>query len=241
MAEQRVEGKVEGKGARYAKRTAAGFVAVGATAFALIGFLHTKSGRPLLMNLAALGGCPVAAKVTPDQIETARRASVAKDRGIAVAPSRPALGFVLDRTTMADALAWAAKSGVRCTEKRPGLLRCAEVPSAAVGRPELEGTIEDLALGFAPSGFLVNVTTLRRGLQPADASRVSENIAATLRFELGPPTHAEGPLDPAYLGGNVLATSTLQYRYRDYLADVATANLSASGVVIREQYVTAVD
>jgi hypothetical protein len=236
------ERRREGKGARYyAKRAAAGFVAVSAAAFVLIGFLHAKSGRPLLMHLAALGGCPVAAKVTPEQIETARRASVAQDRGTTLAPSRPALGFVLDRTTIADARAWAAKNGVRCVEKRPGLLRCAEVPSPALGRPELEGTVEDLALGFAPSGRLVNVTTLRRGLQPSDASRVSENIAASLRSELGPPTHVEGNLDPAYLGGSTLATATLQYRYRDYLADVATANLSASGVVIREQYITALD
>ena len=57
--------------------------------------------------------------------------------------------------------------------------------------------------------------------------------------ELRPTAYSS--LDPAYLGGGALATATLQYRYSDYLADVATANLSASGVVIREQYITAVD
>ncbi len=230
-----------GKGARNVRAAAASLAAVVVAAFVPIGFLHTKPGHPLLMHLASRGGCPVAAKVTPEQIETARRASVAKGRGTGLAPARPALGFVLDRTTLADAQAWASKNAVHCTEKRPGLLRCADVPSTALGRPELEGIVEDLALGFAPSGRLVNITTLRRGLQPRDASRIAEDIAATLRSELGAPSHVEGRLDPDYLAGGALATSTLQYRYSDYLADVATANLSSSGMVIREHYITALD
>lgn len=221
-----------------------------------VGALHTSWGRPLL---ARLGGCP-AARVTAAEVDGLRRQGVTGLRGARPAPARPALGFLLDRTTPDDVQAWAADAAVTCAAKKRGLvsLHCANVaraalpiatssdhgaragrdaPGVATGEPAV---IEDLALTFSPAGRLVSVDAFTRGLPAGTASAAFSSSGARLAEVLGPPTDlvgdggdADGPMRvPAPLG-----TARRRFRFNDYVAIVSLTNLS-SGLAVREQYLS---
>src|SRR5262245_34608618 len=94
----------------------------------LVGLLHLPAARPLLMRL---GACPV--RATAQQTERARRGAMDKLRGAHPAPARPALGFALDTTTLADVQAWGRGHRVRCVASmQDTLVKCDSVPAAAV-------------------------------------------------------------------------------------------------------------
>ena len=122
----------------------------------LVGLLHTSLGRPLLARLGV--GCPVQA--SPEDVERARRDSARATRGSEPSPAQPALGFVLDEMTMADAQAWAEREQVSCEEQRGGtLLMCSHVRAAALGGSGGE-TTDELVLAFSPkTKRLVNIAT----------------------------------------------------------------------------------
>ena len=190
-----------------------------------------------------LGGCPFASgQLTPAQMDTARHLALATRRGEAPAPSRPALGFSLDSTSIDDVRRWAERVHVSCEDVRAGFITCASVPSEAVGRPEGEGRIDELGLGFNRRGQLVNVTAMRGHLAPLRASLVSTDISSSLRSSLGRATHSAGSLTAASIAQpGALGMATVSFRYRDYLAEIAAMNLPSSGLSVREHYVSASD
>jgi hypothetical protein len=208
--------------------------------FGVVALLHTPLARPLLMRL---GGCPMAgARMTVAQMETARRLSVAQSRGTTNAPSRPALGFALDATTLAEVHAWAAREHVECEDARAGLVTCKNVAPLAVGRSAGEGLLDELDLGFDTRGHLVNVTTLRAHMSPAAATQAARDVARRLDGLLGPADKATGAFDASRLArGGAESLAAVQYRYRDYFADVATMTLPSSGPSVREHYMSARD
>ena len=202
-----------------------------ATAF--VGFLHTKPGHPLLMRLAGIAGCPMGG-ASARQVDAARRAAVARIRGNDPAPARPALGFRLDETTLVDVRAWAQRAGVDCTEEREQtLVKCANVESAAIGRPVSEGTIAELAFDFAPEGPLASVTTLYSHRTADDTVRIATDIRDALTQALGPAHRVAGSF--ARSG----TTAVLEYRFRDYAIDLTTSPVPGSGFAVREQYTSA--
>jgi hypothetical protein len=208
--------------------------------FGVVAWLHTPMARPLLMRL---GGCPMAgARMTVAQMETARRLSVAHGRGTTNAPSRPALGFALDATTLAEVHAWAAREHLDCEDARAGFITCKNVAPLAVGRSAGEGPLDELDLGFDAREHLVNVTTLRAHMSPAVAAQAARDIATRLDGLLGPADKATGAFDALRLArGGAESLAAVQYRYRDYFADVATMTLPSSGPSVREHYMSARD
>jgi hypothetical protein len=203
-----------------------------------IGALHAPPFRHLLMRL---GGCPMlGARMTPEQMDNARRISASAYRGEVAAPVRPALGFVLDVTTLADVHAWESREKVACEDERAGLVTCARVPPTAFGSPAAQVPIDELALGFDAHGRLVNVTTLRSHLSPADAAHASLDIGTVLEASLGSAGKRTGAFDTRRLSrAGIDSLATVQYRYRDYFADVTAMNLPESGPSIREHYMSA--
>ena len=110
---------------------------------AVVGFAHTRPGRPLLAWLGKTtglgakrgGGCPLGydQTATPAQREAARARFAVAHGGSERASSKPALGFTLDRTTRSDVLEWAAVHGVSCAAgKGAADLGCAQVPDDLV-------------------------------------------------------------------------------------------------------------
>ncbi len=214
------------------KRLGIGLGAFLVVATAFIGFLHTKAGHPLLMQLAGVAGCPMG-RADAAQVDAVRRAAVAKDRGTDPAPARPALGFLLDTTSLADVRAWEKKVGVECTAERDGtLVKCVDVPSVALGRPPSDGSLAELSFGFSPQGPLVAVTTLYSHRDADDASRIAARSETELAKDLGSPHKAAGSF---VLVGS---TATLEYRFRDYAVDVTSSRVPGSGYAVREHYMS---
>jgi hypothetical protein len=216
-------------------------VAAGALALATagIGVLHMPFARGLLMRV---GGCPMAgARMTPREMENGRRIALADERGPAAAPARPAVGFALDTTSLAEVHAWADHDAVRCEDRHPGLVICTKVPPAAVGLPDAEGVIDELALGFNERNLLVNETTMRVHLTPEGAERTAHAIVGALRGKLGA-GKSLGDFGARHLSGPTAESiATVTYRYADYVADVSAMNSPHSGLLIREHYMSAND
>jgi hypothetical protein len=216
---------------------------------AAIGLMHTSAGAPIL---ARLGGCP-AMGVSAAEVNALRLRGVSGLRGTRPAPTRPALGFVLDHTTPADVEAWAVRAGVRCTSKKRGilLLSCKNVPRAAL--PEATGepsqpveaapaadrprVIEDLALSFDPREHLISIDALTRSLPAVNAAAAFSSSDARLAALLGPATETAGDSQASQLARTPLATSLRRYRFSDYIAIVTVSNLP-SGLAVREQYLS---
>jgi hypothetical protein len=219
------------------KRLLAGAGAL-AAAVAIIGLLHTPLARPLLMRL---GGCPMAgARMTPKEMDAARRIAVSGNRGARSAPEKPALGFALNSTTLAEVHAWAARERVACEEERPGFVTCKNVEPNAVGRPAREGAIDELDLGFDVHGRMVNVTALRGHLSSGAAAASARDIQTWLGGHLGPADKTNGAFDASRLAGaGAESLASVQYRFSDYFADVMAMTLPGAGPSVREHYMSA--
>jgi hypothetical protein len=209
----------------------AGTTALGATT--IIGLLHLPMARPLL---ARLGECPV--RATPTEIEQARRIALRALRGTDPAPARPALGFTLETTTLADVQAWARTRGIACAASMSDtLVKCDAVPAGAV-TTGASGTFDEIAFGFRLADHrLVNLTTLSGGMNVSAAATRFTAVAGTLAGALGAPTSERLPTSTWNAGGPVF----VQYRYADYLAGISAMELPGRGVVVREHYMSARD
>ncbi len=206
----------------------------------LIGVLHAPFARPWLMKM---GGCPVG-KASAAEVEEGRMQAVRKTRGTDPAPSRPALGFELDASRPEDVLAWAAKSGVTCKEKREGmLLTCEDVPANAVSdRPHENGSIDEVSFAFRPRDRrLVNVTTMSFRLSADEAARRMTASVDRVRPTLGVPPIASGDVTAERFAAGGFVTATTSWHYSDYEAQVTATSFDGRGVALREQYLSATD
>jgi hypothetical protein len=218
-----------------ARKTLAIVACTLAIGFASVGVVHMPFARDLLRRA---GGCPVGhARLA--EIEPARHASLVAERGLLAAPARPALGFELDRTTPAEARAWAERASVTCKEVREGLVRCENVPPRALGLPESDGPVGELYLGFNTRARLVDVSTMRAHLARVDAAR---DVETKLVSQVGAPPQKSGSFDEAHLSlEGALGLASIRYRYRDYFADVIAMRFASDGLVLREHYMSAND
>jgi len=204
----------------------------------LVGLLHTSLGRPLLARLGV--GCPVQA--SPEDVERARRDSARATRGSEPSPAQPALGFVLDEMTMADAQAWAEREQVSCEEQRGStILMCSHVRAAALGGSGGE-TTDELVLAFSPkTKRLVNIATTEYGLDGTAAASRMARIVSNLEEKLGKPTREAGERSASYLAEAPMRTALVRYRFSDYQADVTATNMPGKGLMLREHYMSARD
>lgn len=215
------------------------YVASGLAALTLvIGLLHLPFGRPLLARLGI--GCPVQA--TPEDTERARLESARATQGTEASPAQPALGFVLDKMTSEDVLAWADRHHVDCSEQRAGtLLNCKDVPQSALG-DRTGGSLDELQLVFSPtSKRLVNIATAQYGLAAGDAASQMTRVIAGLEQQLGKPTREVGQRSGRYLDSAPYKTALVRYRFSDYQADVTATNVPGKGTLLREHYMSARD
>ena len=210
--------------------------------FALVGFAHTKAGRPLLAMMGRHGGakvgCPLGYDVaaTPQQKEAARERFASAHRGEGLATARPALGFSLDVTTRADVMAWASANGVACQKPRAGAdLDCAGVPDAALPE-EFRGVgVQSLWLDFGAKDTLISVTAIRRDASAALISATFGAVTLDLAKEAGPAASAEGDGSAARLSSGLLQQASAEYRFRNYYALTRATNMG-DAFVLTEEY-----
>lgn len=212
-----------------AKAAAAIFVA-----FVALGVLaHIPAGRRLMLRMGA--ACPVMA--SPTDTEAARQQAVRALAGDTPAPAKPALGFELGKSKPADVKAWAAKANVRCEERREGtLLRCENVPAAAIATTPAGPDYTDITFAFEPAGLtLVNLTTsVFDTAIDAGVTRLKA-LREQLRTSLGPGVEF-GEFDPAYFAGEHITNAAVTYRFSDYFAEVQATRLRPGRVMVREHY-----
>ncbi len=227
------------------RRLARAGVGIGVGALALtglIGVLHLPFAAPLLRMIRIGAVCPLT-RGTPEQIDRAHAIGGAAIHASATAsaPARPALGFTLDQSTRADLDAWATRHGLSCSSigGNANLRRCTDVPASAVGEPEVLGVIEEVAFELRGTGELVNVETLRRGLTPARAALVTSDLERTAASTLGEPGRSGGQATAAHLAHGYLSSFVAEHVFTDYRATVSATNMGKTGVMVREQYLSA--
>jgi hypothetical protein len=209
---------------------------------AVMAGLHLPFAAPLLRRLFPAMGCPIG-RGTPEQIDRAHALGAAAIRAAAgsPAPARPALVFTLDETQRSELDAWARSSGVACAGigGNANLRRCRDVPAAAVGQPDELGTLEEVAFEFRSSGQLVSVQTLRRRLTPAQAAVTVASLEKRTAAAVGSPTSSGGQPTARHLGRAFMATYVAVHTFSDYRATIAATNLAPTGVMVREEYLSA--
>jgi hypothetical protein len=221
------------------QRAAALGVVLTGTLVAGVGVLHMPFAKKFLMKA---GGCPFAVEATPEQRDRAHQAALRSSRGTEAAPAKPALGFHLDATTRADVVAWASDHHLACQKDRGDVLRCNDVPAAAMGVPAAEGPATILSFSFDARSVLVDISSMRMHLRPDAALAAVTAMTGNLAEQVGAPHSHVGAFDLEHLSRKgVLGLSNIGYRFRDYAVDVVTMSFDTDGLVLREHYASIAD
>jgi hypothetical protein len=214
-------------------RAARAIVLVALAATVITGLLHTKVAKPLLMKL---GGCPAGFANREDVDKIRKYGATFSSSPEAMAPAKPALGFVLDSTTEDDFGAWVKKNNLKCEENaRLGQMTCTGVPSALVGEPE-SASIDDLTVAFSPAHKVVNILVLRHNLKSEPSVTMFETRVASLEKALGPSSIKRMPDSPTYFSQEALTTANVEYKYKDYGVEVSATTMMDMTVTFREHY-----
>lgn len=222
-----------------ALRIVLSLVAALSLSIAVIGWLHTATGRVVYARVFG-ARCPVG-RASAQDVERGRLQAVRTIRGSTVAAERPALGFELDRTTRAQIDAWVSSHGVSCRERREGtLLLCTNVSASAVGR---EGfTFDEVTFAFSPGALrLVNLTAVRYRVAADEAVRHVSALEGYMRNHVGEASRRAGDLTAAHLSSGPYATSAMYYAFSNYIADVTATQIPTEGVLIREHFMSALE
>lgn len=213
-------------------------------ATALVGFAHTKPGRPLLAWMGRAMGkgsasCPLGfdRAATPEQREQARMRFAATHRGTEPAAARPAAGFILDRTTRAEVLAWSSANDLSCAPGR-GLadVSCPAVPDSLLPAPLRGAGTQTVWFVFGEGNRLVSVTLVASTQRPERLSAMFEAVVDDLTREAGPPIARDGDFSPASLSSGALVQARAEYRFRDYYAMARATNVGSSGYALTEEF-----
>jgi hypothetical protein len=200
-----------------------------------IGVLHTPIGRPLLAKLGVV--CPIT-KATPQQIDHARTIPAAAYAGKPLAPARPVLGFMFEKTTLTDMKAWATKFGVDCHKLNGNetLRACNDVPAVALGEPADFLPAEEVDFEFRAARTLAVVSVLRRGLAVPQANAMAAARSKSLREVLGAPQKTAGENTAAHFAKGPLQAFQEEYEFGDYGATLTETRLGSTGILLREHY-----
>jgi hypothetical protein len=235
---------------RLLKVTAWSSLALGSAFTAIVGFAHTAPGKPLLAVMGRAMGMPTAAraggkcplgydvKATPDQKEAARRQFASSHAGTDRAQARPALGFVLDKTTRADITNWATAHDIRCTVPKSGSdLDCSDVPAEALPDGETGIGLHILWFTFGLGDTLTSAIGVRRDASVETVSSTFRRVTDEVSREAGPPATTVGDPSPGMLSSGALYQASAEYRFRNYFALTRATNMGPrQGFVITEEY-----
>jgi hypothetical protein len=210
----------------------------------VMGFAHTRPGRPLLRLLGRVipmgnASCPFGydKQASPEQRELARRRFALTHAGRTSVVRRPAMGFVLDQTRREDVLAWALANQVQCNAPRSmNDLECTQVPASAFpgGAVQKVGA-SSLWFNFGGNGALVSVSALRRDPAAAQISAAFHDVNAGLSQVAGAPSKVEGTGDASELSIGLLRQASEEFRFRNYYALTRATNMG-DDFVLTEEY-----
>jgi hypothetical protein len=156
-----------------------------------------------------------------------------------LAHARPALGFVLGTTTIAQVDQWASDNHVSCTHRNgDALVECANIPSALLAPAPIGATAAWFE--FGARGTLRTVKTER---DDADVAKVADAFTQTqdaVTAAAGAPRTIVGSAAPGVLSHGLLRQASVEYRFQDYRAVVRATNMG-HGYSLTETYATYTD
>lgn len=209
---------------------------------ALMGFAHTRAGRPALAWLGRVVGqpqsCPLGFDVeqSPTARAETRRRFARAHGGVVMARGRPALGFLLDRQRREDILAFAAAHHLRCERPRAGGdLECRDLPAALLPPSFGRVAVQTLWLNFGGDGTLIGVTSLRRERDPEVLSAAFRAFDEALTRKAGAAADRQEDPSAKALSAGPLRQASVEYRFRDYHAQLRITNMG-DGYLLTEEY-----
>ena len=191
----------------------------------LAGVLHI----PLARSLGA--GCPFEANApeTAADRDAQRKRATAVLRAEEPAPARPALHFVLRKSTRTDVQTWAEHAGAVCG---PGL----DPLGLACDGVEDGETVGTLHADFDALDALVALSFVSRTTAAERASAGIDGAVRGLEPTIGQPSRVSGDRTPAYLAAGPLRQARVEYRHSDYFAAVSATNMGSSGYLVTQVY-----
>lgn len=228
--------------------TSAGLLAAST---ALMGFAHTKTGRPLLGLLGggqkpALaqtkggGSCPLGFSKEggdPAAKDAVLKAQADKLRGAERALARPALGFALDKTTKSDVESWANRNGVTCKVPKVGAdLDCSNVPAALLSQGGGGPDAKSIWFTFDSRERLVFLTAIRYDSDPNAAASLYNGTVSLLSKLAGPPSKSQGEPSAEYLSAGLWHQAQASFAFNDYHAKAAVTHLRQGEFMLVEEY-----
>lgn len=208
----------------------------------LFGFLHTPAAQriPFIQEATSsiLGYSCVSEKMSFEELSSLRSRAISHLQGIQYAPSRPALGLILDQTTIREAANWLQEKGLSCRHgvNAYAFIKCNKVPASVLAESSAN-LIDEMTLSFNSKGRLVSVNLLRRKLTASDGAKIIGDISHSLKTRLGNPTKIFGDIDVKTFT-KAMNSVSIEYSFKDYLAKVTASYLPWSGVVLYEQYLS---
>lgn len=226
----------------------AGFAAAST---ALMGFAHTKPGRPLLALMAggkkpALeqakgegGGCPLGfSKPNAPEKDAALKQQADKLRGTERALAKPALGdFAFEKTTKTDVEAWAKANQVVC--KAPKVmadLDCSNVPAELLSREKEGPAAKSVWFGFDSHDRLVSLTAIRYDKDADKAASLYAGTVGTLSKAAGPPSESVGDSSAEYLSAGLWRQARSNFAFNDYYAQTTVTHIRQGEFMFVEEY-----
>lgn len=225
----------------------AGFLA---TSTALMGFAHTKPGRPLLALLAGGrkpdteqlknggGSCPLGfAKIAPSEKDALLKKQADALRGAEPARGRPALSFALDKTARADVEQWARQNQLSCTLPKAGAdLDCSDVPSELLAPGHGTGPVKSVWFTFNSRDKLVALTAIRYDSDPNKAASIYSDTVSALSRNAGPPAATQGDANADYLSDGLWRQARAKFAFNDYHAQTSVTHIRQGEFMFIEEY-----
>ncbi len=197
----------------------------------LVGFAHTKAGRPLLGWLKGAPGCPVLeGKADPAAIEAYRTRTLRTNLAEASHEARltPALSFSLGKSTRADVSRFASRHGASCNDEANGAaLRCTGFGDST--------ELSDLYAQFDLQGHLVALDGFSDLNAEAGLDYLKQREQA-LVASVGPVTKTTGVAPVTKELQAPYARSGIEFEYKRYSAKLSIMNFGKRGTRVREQY-----
>lgn len=211
------------------------------TFVAVVGLAHMPVAQPLLRRATAVvtgGGCPLGydKTLTVEQKEASRRQFSATHRGAVVARERPALGFVLDKSTKTEVLAWASTHHVACTAPQVGAdLECKNVPSELLPAAYRGAELSSLWLNFGADDKLVAASAIRRADSAQVIAAAFHAVTSTLDTDTGAVAEVKGDSSAQALAAGSLRQTRAEHRLSNYYASTSATNMG-DHFVLSEEY-----
>lgn len=224
-----------------ARRGALAGGALLATLVGVVGFAHSRAGRPLLVAMghafAGKASCPLGydSAAGPAAHEAARARFAASHRGAVPAATRPALGFALDETLRSAVVGEMAAHGVSCKPGRAGDLVCEHVPADLSVDGTATSVDRELWLTFGARDQLLSIVALSRSAVPGAISAAFSAVTNLVTGAAGQPSSITGDSAAEALASGSLRQASAEFRFTNYYALARATNLG-NGFLLTEEY-----